>query len=114
MLLNSITRATGEFYVALPITFVIVVALAAGVHYLVEKPSLEMGRRIANRPRFRREDPGERRRPGRLPVAGRVRRRPPGPIRRVLASAALARAAGRFARIHQKTSLCIHIVTGAG
>ncbi len=57
VLLNSITRATGHFYVALPIVFVVVIALAAGVHYLVEKPSLEMGRRIANRPRFRREDP---------------------------------------------------------
>lgn len=57
VLLNSITRATDRFYVALPITFAVVIALAAGVHYLVEKPSLEMGRRIANRPRFRRDDP---------------------------------------------------------
>ncbi len=56
VLLNAITKATGQFYVALPIALVVVVALAVVVHRFVEKPSMEFGRRIANRPRFRRDE----------------------------------------------------------
>ncbi|MGI8809117.1 MAG: acyltransferase family protein [Acidimicrobiales bacterium] len=59
VMLSAITRATDQFYVALAITFPTVFVLAAVVHHFVERPSMERGRRIANRTRFRRvtEDP---------------------------------------------------------
>jgi len=57
VMLHAITQATGHFYVALAITTPTVFALAALVHVGVEKPSMALGRRIANRPRFRRQDP---------------------------------------------------------
>ena len=59
VMLSAITRATDQFYLALLITFPTVFALAVAVHHVVEKPSMELGRRIAGRPRFRRvtEDP---------------------------------------------------------
>jgi len=59
VLLNTLTRATGHFYVALPLTFLIVIGLAVAVHHAVEKPSRELGRRIAGRPRFRSVARGE-------------------------------------------------------
>jgi peptidoglycan/LPS O-acetylase OafA/YrhL len=57
VLLNVLTRATGQFYVALAITALVVFALATFVHFVMERPSMELGRRIANRPGFRRADP---------------------------------------------------------
>lgn len=59
VMLSAITRATGQFYLALAITFPTVFVLAALVHHFVERPSMDMGRRIAGRPRFRRvtDDP---------------------------------------------------------
>jgi peptidoglycan/LPS O-acetylase OafA/YrhL len=51
-----VTKATNSFYLALPIVVVVVTLLAIGVHVLVEKPSMEMGRRLAGLPRFRRDE----------------------------------------------------------
>jgi peptidoglycan/LPS O-acetylase OafA/YrhL len=57
VMLNALTKATGQFYVALAITIPTVFILAIGVHFVMERPSMELGRRIANRPRFRRAEP---------------------------------------------------------
>ncbi|MDQ3897344.1 MAG: acyltransferase [Actinomycetota bacterium] len=56
VMLAALTRATGQFYVALAITFPTVVLVAVAVHHFVEKPSMRLGRRIAGAPRFRRKD----------------------------------------------------------
>lgn len=55
LMLNALTRATGQFYVALALTLPAVFLLAIAVHHAVEKPSMRLGRRIANAPRFRRD-----------------------------------------------------------
>ncbi len=57
LLLSSLTRATGRFYVALAITIPAVFVLATIVHFLMERPSMDLGRRITSRPGFRRPDP---------------------------------------------------------
>lgn len=54
VMLNAITRLTDSYYVALFVTLPTVFAMAIAVHHFVERPSMELGRRIANRPRFRR------------------------------------------------------------
>jgi peptidoglycan/LPS O-acetylase OafA/YrhL len=56
LLLSSLTRATGRFYVALAITIPAVFVLATIVHLLMERPSMDLGRRITSRPGFRRPD----------------------------------------------------------
>lgn len=56
VMLSALTRATGKFYVALAITFPTVFVLATIVHFVMERPSMELGRRLANRPSFRRRD----------------------------------------------------------
>ena len=56
LLLSSLTRATGRFYVALAITIPAVFVLATVVHFVMERPSMELGRRITSRPGFRRRD----------------------------------------------------------
>lgn len=54
VMLSALTRATGQFYVALAVTLPAVFLLAAFVHVVMERPSMELGRRIAGRPGFRR------------------------------------------------------------
>jgi len=56
IVMHSLYERIHSFYVVVPLTIAVVLALAAILHKLVETPAMELGRRVSSRPRFRRPD----------------------------------------------------------
>ncbi|MEA2686332.1 MAG: hypothetical protein QOE93_1527 [Actinomycetota bacterium] len=56
IVMHSLYERIHSFYVVVPLTFAVVLAMAAIVHKVVETPAMNLGRRISSRPRFRLPD----------------------------------------------------------